>query len=417
MKTGSYILILTFFTFLFSLPCASQEESWKADRAVVERLSKARQNVNYDEDKVPSYTLPDPLAASDGSKITSAREWTKSRRNEVLELFRENIYGRIPNTPYRKIFKTVNEDKNAMGGSATLKQIDIIIEAEKGSLTIHMSLFVPNNVPGPVPVILLINNRPPSNIDPTRKVKSEFWPAEEVIARGYAIAAFYNDDVDNDKFDNFNNKIHALLDQEPRPDNAWGTIAAWAWGASRCMDYLEKDKDIDNKKVAVVGHSRGGKTSLWAGAEDERFAMVISNESGTTGASLARRRFGETVQIINTSFPHWFCMNYRKYNNNEDALPVDQHMLMALTAPRILYVACASKDLWGDPKGSYLALYHSLPVFQLLGTKSTLPETLPPLNKPVRSGKVGYHVRAGGHNMLLQDWNAFMDMGDMVWKR
>ena len=411
------IFIFSFILFLFSLSGVAQEESWKADKSVVERLSKGRPNVNYTEEKVPSYTLPDPLAASDGSKVISAREWTKSRRKEVLELFRENIYGRIPNTPYRKIFKTVNEDKNAMGGAATLKQIDIIIEAEKGSLTIHLSLFVPNNVPGPVPVILLINNRPPSNIDPTRKVKSEFWPAEEVIAREYAIAAFYNDDVDNDKFDNFNNKIHALLDQEPRPDNAWGTIAAWAWGASRCMDYLEKDKDIDKKKVAVVGHSRGGKTSLWAGAEDERFAMVISNESGTTGASLARRRFGETVQIINNSFPHWFCMNYRKYNNNEDALPVDQHMLMALTAPRILYVACASEDLWGDPKGSYLALYHSLPVFQLLGTGSTLPETLPPLNKPVKSGKVGYHVRAGGHNMLLQDWNAFMDMGDMVWKR
>lgn len=404
------------FLLLFSINAASQEEPWKADPAVVERLSKSRSNVNYREENVPAYTLPDPLTSNSGKKITTAKEW-KSRREEILELFRVHVYGRVPNTPYKKTFKIVNEDKNAIGGAATLKQVDIIIEAEKGSLPIHLSLFIPNNVPKPVPVILLINNRDPSNIDPTRKVKSEFWPVEEVIARGYGIAAFYNDDVDNDKFDNFNNKIHALLDKQPRPDDAWATIAAWAWGASRCMDYLVTDKDVDKKKVGLVGHSRGGKTSLWAGAQDERFAMVISNESGTTGASLARRRFGETVERINTGLPHWFCTNYKKYNNNEDAMPVDQHMLLALVAPRILYVACASEDLWGDPKGSYLALYHSLPVFRLLGTKSDLPETMPPLNKPVRSGVTGYHVRAGSHNMLVQDWNAFMDMGDMVWKR
>lgn len=415
MKTKFYGLNLLSFLILFSFPGAAQEKSWEADPAVVEKLSKSRTNVNYDESKVPAYTLPDPLMMN-GKKITNAKEWPK-RRSEILELFRVNVYGRVPNTPYRKTFKLVNEDKNAMGGAATLRQVDIIIESDKGSLPIHLSLFVPNKASKPVPAILLICNREPSNIDPTRKVKSEFWPAEEVIARGYAIAAFYNDDVDNDKFDNFNNKIHALLDKQPRPDDAWGTIAAWAWGASRCMDYLITVKEIDKNKIGVVGHSRGGKTSLWAGAEDERFAMVISNESGTTGASLARRRFGETVERINTSFPHWFCTNYKKYNNNEDAMPVDQHMLMTLIAPRILYVACASEDLWGDPKGSYIALYNSLPVFKLLGTGSNLPEAMPPLNKPVRSGKVAYHVRAGSHNLLLQDWNAFMDMGDMVWKR
>ncbi len=416
MRTNISFITASLLMLFFPLIISAQK-SWEADRALVDKLSKDRQNVNYYEEKVPSYTLPDPLTAIDGSKVTSAKEWTKERRAEVLELFKVNVYGRVPSTPYKQTFKIMNEDRNALSGAATLKEIDIIIETGKGSLPIRLNLFVPNNMKKPVPAILLINNRPISNIDPTRKVKSEFWPVEEVIARGYAIAAFYNDDVDNDKFDNFNNKIHALLDQNPRPDDAWGTIAAWAWGASRCMDYLVKDKAIDKNKVAVVGHSRGGKTSLWAGAQDERFAMVISNESGTTGASLARRRFGETVERINTSFPHWFCTNYKKYNDNENAMPVDQHMLIALIAPRIAYIACASEDLWGDPKGSYLALYHSLPVFQLLGTGSTLTETMPPLNKPVRSGKVGYHVRAGGHNMLVQDWNAFMDMGDMVWKR
>lgn len=393
---------------------AQKEEGWKASQQTVELLSKARPEINYYEGKVPLYTLPDALTALDGRKVTTTRLWTKVRRNEILELFRENVYGRVPNTPYTKNYKVINEDKNAMGGAATLKQVDITIATDKGSLVIHLTLFVPNNVPKPVPVYLLINNRGPANTDPTRKEKSEFWPAEEVIARGYAISVFSNADVDPDNFDGFNNGIHGLLDQEQRQDDAWGTIAAWAWGASRCMDYFETDKDINKKKVAVVGHSRGGKTALWAGAEDERFSLVISNESGCSGAALARRKFGETVERINTGLPHWFCTNYKKYNNNEDALPVDQHMLLDLIAPRALYVACASDDLWGDPRGSYLALYHSLSVFNLLGTVSVLPETMPPLNKQVKSGKVGFHIREGAHNMLVKDWNWFMDFSDVV---
>ena len=238
--------------------------------------------------------------------------WNKIRRPEILELFRKNVYGRVPETPYEKSFKVVNEDKTAMGGTATLKQVEITITAEGKSLVIHLTLFTPNNAQKPVPAFLLIDNRGPANTDPTRKVKSEFWPAEEVVARGYGMAVFYNADVDPDNFDDFKNGIHGLLDKNPRPDDAWGTIAAWAWGASRCLDYLVTDKDIAGDKVAVVGHSRGGKTALWAGAEDPRFAMVVSNESGCGGAALARRRFGETVSRINTSFPHWFCSNYRK---------------------------------------------------------------------------------------------------------
>jgi pimeloyl-ACP methyl ester carboxylesterase len=182
------------------------------------------------------------------------------------------------------------------------------------------------------------------------------------------------------------------------------------------MDYFEKDRDINKKKVAVLGHSRGGKTALWAGAEDARFSLVISNESGCGGAALARRKYGETVARINTSFPHWFCLNYKKYADNENSMPVDMHMLLALIAPRALYVACAGDDLWGDPKGSYLALRHSLPVFRLLNTGSDLPETMPALNQQVKSGKVGFHIRDGGHNLLLKDWNWFMDFADMVWK-
>jgi len=391
-------------------------ESWKASPEIVEKLSRSRSEINYYEEKVPPYTLPDVLADASGNKVTSAREWKNKRRQDVLELFRENVYGRVPATPYAKSFKVVNEDKNAINGDATLKEVEITISSEGKSLVIHLTLFVPNKAKKPAPAFLLINNRGPANTDPARKVKSEFWPAEEAVARGYAIAAFYNADVDPDNYDEFRDGIHGLLDRGARQPDAWGTIAAWAWGASRCMDYFETDKDINRKKVAVLGHSRGGKTALWAGAEDQRFALVISNESGCGGASLARRRFGETVARINSSFPHWFCTNYKKYGNNEDAMPVDMHMLMSLIAPRALYVASAEEDLWADPRGSYLSLYHSVPVFKLLKTKTSLPEAMPPMNKPVIGGNVAYHIRNGAHNLLVKDWNWFMDFADKVLK-
>jgi hypothetical protein len=411
--------LLAYFSNIFlllSLNMSAQTgESWQAPRETVEKLSKQGTEFNYYEEKVPAYTLPDVLANSAGNSITTAKEWTKVRRQEMLELFRENVYGRVPTTPFTKTFKVVNEDRNAMGGSATLKQVDITIQSEGKSLIIHLILFIPNNALKPVPAFLLINLGS-RTIDPTRKEKNEWWPAEEIVARGYAAAAFSNSDVDPDNFDDFKNGIHGVLDRGVRPPDAWGTIAAWAWGASRCMDYLETDKNINKKKVAVLGHSRGGKTALWAGAQDQRFSMVISNESGCGGAALARRRYGETVARINTAFPHWFCSNYKKYSDNENAMPVDMHMLLALIAPRALYVDCADEDLWGDPKGSYLSLYNALPVFKLFTANSGIPVTMPPLNKQVMSGKVAFHIRDGAHNLLLKDWNWFMDFADTVWK-
>jgi (4-O-methyl)-D-glucuronate---lignin esterase len=395
---------------------AQEEQSWQPSKETLEKLTKGQTEFNYIEEKVPAFKLPYLLTTTGGKVVNDAGMWEKIRRNEILELFRENVYGRVPETPYTKSFTLVREDRNAMNGSATLKMIDIDIASEGKSLVIHLTLFVPNNVKKPVPAYLLIDNRGPLNIDPDRKLKSEFWPAEEVIARGYAISVFSNSDVDPDNFDDFKNGIHGILDRGQRKPDSWGTIAAWAWGAIRCMDYFESDRDIDSKRVAVVGHSRGGKTALWAGAEDQRFAMVVSNESGCGGAALARRRFGETVARINTSFPHWFCLNYRKWNNNEDAMPVDMHMLMALIAPRALYVASAGDDLWADPRGSYLSLYYSLPVFHLYDKKTSISEKMPPLDRQVIGGKVAYHVRNGAHDLLLKDWNWFMDFSDKVLK-
>lgn len=400
----------------FSSLMSQSINGWKADPATVERLSKNQPDINYHEDRVPQYTLPEVLINSKGSRIQNASAWETDRRQEVLELFRQNVYGRVPSTSYTKNFRVVNEDRNAVGGAATLKQVEITINSGERELVIHLTLFVPNNAPHPVPAFLLINNRDPKNTDPTRQVRSEFWPVEEVIARGYAISVFYNDDVDPDNFDDFRNGIHGILDRGERKDDSWGTLAAWAWGASRCMDYFETDRDIDSRKVAVVGHSRGGKTALWAAAEDPRFAMAVGNESGCGGAAIARRKYGETIARINKGFPHWFCLNYRKWNNNEDAMPVDMHMLISLIAPRAVYVTSADQDLWADPRGSYLSLYNSMPVYRLYYPEMSLPEQMPPMNMPVISGKTAYHVRDGVHNLLLKDWNWFMDFSDKVLK-
>ena len=395
---------------------AQGDNGWHANIKTIEKLTKEQPGFNYREEYVPIYTLPDLFTSEDGVKITTADLWNKTRRPEIIELFRKNVYGRIPETAYKEDFKIISLDKNAMGGTATQKQVEINIEKEGKSLIIHLILFTPNNARQPVPSFLLIDNWMSEKHDPSWKINGEFWPVKEAIERGYGMAAFRSADLDPDNFDNFKNGIHGLLDKNPRPDDAWGTLAAWAWGASRCMDYLVTDKDLSPGKVAIIGHSRGGKTALWAGAEDTRFSMVVSNESGAGGAALARRRFGETVERLNSVFPHWFCANYKKYSNKEESLPVDMHMLLALVAPRALYLDCADEDLWGDPHGSYLSLYNAVPVFNLLGKKSDIPESMPSLNKQIISGRIGFHIRDGVHNLLLRDWNWIMDFADTVLK-
>jgi pimeloyl-ACP methyl ester carboxylesterase len=268
-------------------------------------------------------------------------------------------------------------------------------------------LFIPINKK-PAPLFLLIINRDTTNTDVTRKTKSEFWPAEMLIDSGYAIAAFWTGSAAPDNAAAYQNGALKLYPEVLTKDNGAKAIGAWAWAASRVMDYLLSDKQIDAKKVFLVGHSRGGKAALWAGAQDRRFAAVFSNCSGNTGAALSRRRFGETVSRINENFPHWFCNNYKKYNNREDALPVDQHMLLSLIAPRPLYVTSASQDLWADPKGSYLSLLEAQKVYALYEKQTTLPPLPPPLNTPIMASTFGYHNREGIHNLTAYDWNAFI---------
>jgi hypothetical protein len=401
-----------------SIAVAGQGAGWQANPDLVAKTSKARPQFNYEEASVKPFELPDPLATGKGRVRTSA-EW-KARRAEILELFRANVYGRRPGKPQQLRFESLEENPSAMDGKATLKRIAVLSRQQERDHRFELTIFLPNAARGRVPLFLLINNRAASLTSPARMEPSGFWPAEALIARGYGIAAVQNGDLAPDDKDRFRDGVIRLFEGTTageRPPDAWAALAAWGWGASRAMDYFESDKRIDASRVAVLGHSRGGKASLWAGAEDERFALVISNESGEGGAALTRRNFGETLGRITESFPHWFAPRYRTFAGREETLPVDQHMLLALMAPRAVYVASADEDLWADPRGEFLSLVHASPVYSLWGDAPIKAEDMPPLDRPLAAGRRGYHVRAGTHDLTPFDWERYLDFADGVWKR
>ena len=363
---------------------------------------------NYDETLVAPYNLPDPLTTSRGQIVMDKATWENTRRPEVLALFKNEIYGQMVQTYDSLSFIFTKMDAEAMQGKATQKEVQITVWKVGKPVKINLLYFIPNQKPRPAPLFLFINNRDKKNTDPARAEKSEFWPAEVLIDSGYAIAAFHVSDLAPDNKDTYMNGALQLYPDQMRVPNGMKAIGSWAWGASRAFDYLEQDPDIDPKRIFVVGHSRGGKAALWAGANDKRFAIVFSNCSGNSGAALSNRKFGETIKAINTSFPHWFADNYKKYNDNEAALPVDQHMLIALIAPRPVYTTNATKDLWADPTGSYLALIHAKKVYDLYGKNTSLPPTAPPANSPIVTSIIGYHNREGIHDLTIYDWKNFI---------
>lgn len=363
--------------------------------------------------------LPELLKMQNGETVSTPEQW-KSRRAELLEIFRSQVFGRnAVERPEKLSFKVTETDAKAMEGKATRKAVTISYSGQGGEGAIHLVLFVPNDRTKPAPAFVLLCNRPAENIDPTREKKSPFWPAEQIVARGYAAAAFLVADVDPDKDDGFKNGVHGIFDpkDKPRGPDAWGTIAAWAWGGSRVMDYFETDGDIDAKRVAVIGHSRGGKTALWCGASDERFAMAVSNDSGCTGAAIARHKKGEHIQQINKAFPHWFCANYKKYNGKDDELPFDFHMLIALLAPRPVCVASATLDTWADPDNEFLACVEASPAWELFGKKGVVAAKIPAPEAPVEEGQIGYHLRTGKHDLTEYDWKCYMDFADKTFKK
>jgi hypothetical protein len=399
-----------------AITAAAQHAGWQTNPELVQQLSAKQPKVNYDEQHVGRVDLPDALAASTG-RVRNPTGWGP-RRTEILNLFREHVYGRSPEKPDRLQFETIERNDRAMDGTATLERVAVLSTRQDRSHRFELTVFLPHRRSGSAPVFLLLNIRPATNTDPSRREKSGFWPAEQVIARGYGIAALQVGELapDNDKFREGVIRLFEGSSEGARPADAWAGLAAWAWGASRALDYFETNTRVDSRRIAVVGHSRGGKSALWAGAEDERFALVISSESGEGGAALTRRNFGETLSRITETFPFWFAANYRSFAGRESSLPIDQHMLLSLIAPRALYVASADEDLWSDPRGEFLSLAASSPVFGLWGDRAISADAMPALEQPLVSGRRGYHIRHGPHNLTPYDWDRFMDFADTLWK-
>jgi hypothetical protein len=399
--------------------------------------SPARPGINYDETRVAPYSLPDPLVFAGGKPVRTRDQW-RVRRAELLALFEREVYGKAPPAPSGMWHEVRTTDRTALGGRATRKEVRVHFERGKDEPYIDILMYVPNARRAPAPVFLALtygnhtittdpgvtiaphwlrdHPRPDSATAPVlRGAWAERWPIGTIIDRGYALAGVYLGDLDPDAKDQLARGIRAHYlkpgQTEPAPDE-WGALASWAWGLSRAIDYLEHDADIDARRVALMGHSRTGKAALWAAALDQRVAMVIPNESGTGGAKLSRRNFGETVAEINRGFPYWFARNFRKYDGRERDLPVDQHELIALVAPRPVYIGVAAEDLWGDPHGSFLAAKAAEPVYALLGAPSKLPAEMPPASHPTLDGSIGFHLRPGTHDVKRYDWEQFLAFAD-----
>lgn len=421
--------------------------------AMTAPMFAARPPTIQDEEKVPPYTLPDPLVCTDGTTVRDAATWQRKRRPELLELFAREVYGRTPATPAasRVRAQVTSVDRGALAGKAVRKEVTIWFTDKKDGPQIHLLIYQPPGEPrahAPWPAFLGLNyyGNECVNADPgitmstawmranadfkivnnrategTRGAHASRWNVETVVARGYATATIYYGDLCPDRNDGIPlgaaGKLFGTKDANDRAPDDWGAIGMWAWGLSRALDYLETDPEIDAKRVAVHGHSRLGKTALWAAAQDERFAFAISNDSGCGGAALSKRIFGETVGVINTSFPHWFSKNFRRYNENEAALPIDQHELIALIAPRPVYVASASEDLWADPHGEFLSAKNAEPVFALFGKQGLGVAKMPAIDHPVQGDGLAYHIRTGKHDITLYDWMQYLAFADRVMKK
>lgn len=389
--------------------------------------------------------LPDPLLMNNGQRVKTPKQWHTQRRKELLELFTNEMYGRAPERPTSIRFEVFEEDHNALNGKATRKQVAVYFNGKSDGPRMDLLIYIPNHIKRPVPAILGLNfwgnhainpdpqiritqswmesgkGNPYANLscvvnhqatEACRGINANQWPIDSILARGYALVTAYREDIASDDAKTGLQKgVHTLYpDFQNRGDN-FGTVAAWAWALSRAVDYLVTDKAIDAKKIVVFGWSRLGKATLWAGATDERFAMVISNESGAGGAKLFHRGVGENIRRLCTVFPHWYAANFKKYMDKDTLLLFDQHQVIALIAPRPVYIASAVDDKGADPAGEFASIKAAESVYRFLG-KTGLPiDTLPVLNQSAQ-GQIGYHIRSGGHDVTLFDWQQYLNFAD-----
>lgn len=390
-------------------------------------------------DKLPSHPeLPDPLAMFNGERVTSKQQWIDKRRPELKALFQHYMYGYLP-PPLPITAKVEHENAKAFDGKATLREITISFGPPE-TPPIHLLLVVPNQRKGPAPVFVGINFhgnhmlvddpgvRLPAVWVPSRGsgVKGnrateagrgkeiQVWALEQSIDRGYAVAAFYCGDVDPDRKDLREGiQPHLRLKGVKPGPHDWGTIAAWAWGVQRVVDYVSNHKDLDKNRIAVVGHSRLGKTALVAAALDERIALAIPHQAGCGGTAPSRTHDpkAESVKRINTSFPHWFDDTFKQFNDCPDKLPFDQHCLIALMAPRPVLLSNAVEDQWANPSGQFHNLQAADPVYRLFDAGGLEAKRMPPPGKLIDS-PLGYYIRPGKHSMTKDDWKIFLAFAD-----
>ena len=351
--------------------------------------------------------------------LSDVPDWNAKSAEETRQWFLDQEYGVRPkgaDKPAHLKFATACPDRVMMDGTAVRKRICIEYGGKYGTNAFAVTAFIPNRK-GPHPAFVLICNRDPAeNIDPERVKKIDFWPAEEIVARGYAAIAFYNGDVAPDYNCGNTEGVFASFERKRpyRLRNGWGTLSAWAWGASRVMDWIATEPTLDARHVAVVGHSRGGKTALLAGVTDRRFAMACVNDSGCSGAKLNRldQPKSEHLADICSVFPYWFAPNYIRWVNRDAEMPFDQHQFLALMAPRLVAVASASEDAWAGPRGEYESCLCASGAWEAQGLKGFVTDGFPPPDTAQQEGSVSYHLRAGKHNLTLFDWNRYMDFAD-----
>jgi hypothetical protein len=408
------------------------------------RLFAQQLQANYDETKVPHYSLPDPLLLRSGAPVRDAKTWNLQRRPEILTTYETEVFGRSPARPAKPNFEVLSVDPAALGGKAERKMITLYFGG-KTNPRMNLLVYLPAGTKRPTPVFLglsfgpihAISNDPGVPLqevwvrDPATKqwgkraaeqkargAEAQRWQVEKILAAGYglAVACYYDIEPDFDGGIKYGVRPLFLKSGQTAPAaDEWGAIGAWAWALRCAMDVLERDREIDAKHVALIGHSRLGKTALWAGAQDTRFSIVISNESGEGGAAISRRNFGERTSDLNSHFPHWFDGNYKKYSDREDQMPFDSHMLMSLIAPRGLYVASAEEDRWSDPKGEFLGAAEASKVWDLFGKKGIGTMEMPALHQPVGQD-VRYHMRAGKHDVTAYDWEQFLKFANDQWR-
>ena len=397
---------------------------------------------NSDESKVAPYTLPDPLLCEDGTRVMDARTWQAKRRGEILHSFSTQMYGRTPELSSKVSAEVTATRTNAVDGLATRTLITLRFFDDPAAPRINLMLYVPNAAVKPAPVFLglnywgnacveadpaipitdqwmrpspemgIVNNRA---TEATRGCHVSRWPLALALRRGYAVATFFYGDIEDDNENGWRTGLRGyLMRKEGRTEatpEEWGALGAWGWGLSRALDYLATNPAVDARRVTVFGHSRHGKAALWAGAQDERFALVISNDSGEGGASLARRDFGETIAYSIAHASWRYCERFRAFVGRAADLPFDQHMLLALVAPRPLYIASATEDNLADPRGEFLSAVHAAPIYRLFGHEGLGTAEMPAPDHPI-GHRVGYHLRTGIHDITAYDWEQFLNFAD-----